>query len=102
MLPFMGTIVKGMIRTLRGIEVPGAMPTSQDDSASMSENRRMALLAEEIVEEWLNRQGYFTIRGVKIGVHEMDLLAVRFNAGAIDCRQTEVQASVRPVSRRPR
>ena len=39
----------------------------------MSENRRMALLAEEIVEEWLNRQGYFTIRGVKVGVHEMDL-----------------------------
>jgi hypothetical protein len=58
----------------------------------------MALLAEEIVEEWLNRQGYFTIRGVKVGVHEMDLLAVRFNAGTIDCRQIEVQASVRPVS----
>ena len=24
----------------------------------------MALLAEEIVEEWLNRQDYFTIRGI--------------------------------------
>jgi hypothetical protein len=32
----------------------------------------MALLAEEIVEEWLNRQGYFTIRGIKKGVHEID------------------------------
>ena len=27
----------------------------------------MALLAEEIVEEWLNHRGYFTIRGVKSG-----------------------------------
>lgn len=58
----------------------------------------MALLAEEIVEEWLNRQGYFTIRGVKVGVHEMDLIAVRFTAKGLDCRHIEVQASVRPVS----
>jgi hypothetical protein len=36
----------------------------------------MALLAEELVEEWLNRTGYFTIRGLKLGVHEVDLLAV--------------------------
>ena len=28
----------------------------------------MALLAESLVEEWLNRDGYFTIRGVKHGV----------------------------------
>ena len=27
----------------------------------------MALLAEEVVEEWLNRQGYFTIRGIRLG-----------------------------------
>jgi hypothetical protein len=58
----------------------------------------MARLAEEIVEEWLNRQGYFTIRGVKIGVHEMDLLAIRFTATGHDSRHIEVQASVRPVS----
>lgn len=58
----------------------------------------MALLAEEIVEEWLNRQGYFTIRGVKVGVHEIDLLAVRPTATGLECRQIEVQASVRPVS----
>jgi hypothetical protein len=37
----------------------------------------MALLAEEIVEEWLNRHGYFTICGIKMGVHEIDLLAVK-------------------------
>ena len=60
--------------------------------------RTMALLAEEIVEEWLNRQGYFTIRGVKIGVHEMDILAVRATPNGLECRQVEVQASIRPVS----
>jgi hypothetical protein len=37
----------------------------------------MALLAESLVEEWLNRKGYFTIRGLKHGLGEMDLLAVR-------------------------
>jgi Holliday junction resolvase-like predicted endonuclease len=37
----------------------------------------MALLAESLVEEWLNRDGYFTIRGLKHGVGEMDLLAIR-------------------------
>ena len=36
----------------------------------------MALLAEEIVEEWLNRQGFFTIRGIKQGTQEIDLLSV--------------------------
>lgn len=59
----------------------------------------MALLAEEIVEEWLNRQGYFTIRGIKLGVHEIDLLALRWDpTGEPDCRHIEVQASMRPVS----
>jgi len=58
----------------------------------------MALLAEEIVEEWLNRQGYFTIRGVKLGVHEIDLLALRIDEHGVECRHIEVQASVNPVS----
>lgn len=59
----------------------------------------MALLAEEIVEEWLNRQGYFTIRGIKMGVQEIDLLAVKWQTdGNVDCRHVEVQASMRPVS----
>jgi hypothetical protein len=58
----------------------------------------MSLLAEEIVEEWLNRQGYFTIRGVKVGVHEIDLLAVRPTIAGLECRHIEVQASVRPMS----
>lgn len=59
----------------------------------------MALLAEEIVEEWLNRQGYFTIRGIKMGVHEIDLLAVKsVKNEKVECRHIEVQASMRPVS----
>ena len=57
----------------------------------------MALLAEELVEEWLNRKGYFTIRGAKLGVHEIDLLAVRWVGKAPECRHIEVQASVRPI-----
>jgi hypothetical protein len=36
----------------------------------------LALFAEALVEEWLNRKGYFTIRGVKVGNSEIDLLAV--------------------------
>lgn len=58
----------------------------------------MALLAEELVEEWLNRAGFFTIRGVKVGVHEMDLLAIRASGEAIECRHIEVQVSINPVS----
>lgn len=56
----------------------------------------MALLAEELVEEWLRRQGFFTIRGAKLGVHEMDLLAVRLTRDGVVCRHIEVQASVNP------
>lgn len=59
----------------------------------------MAILAEEIVEEWLNRQGYFTIRGIKLGVDEIDLLAVKRRTNdSVECRHIEVQASIRPVS----
>lgn len=58
----------------------------------------MSLLAEEIVEEWLNRNGYFTIRGIKLGVHEIDLLAIAVHGSKIEARQIEVQASVRPIS----
>ena len=58
----------------------------------------MALLAESLVEEWLNRDGYFTIRGVKHGVGEMDLLAVRPQPdGVVVGWHVEVQASFRPI-----
>jgi len=59
----------------------------------------MALLGEAVVEEWLNRQGYFTIRGIKIGVHEIDILAFKPDSkGKHECRQIEVQVSTNPVS----
>jgi hypothetical protein len=59
----------------------------------------MALLAEELVEEWLNRKGYFTIRGIRLGVHEIDLLAVRLKGTEpTECRHIEVQASMNPKS----
>lgn len=44
-------------------------------------------------------RGYFTLRGVKLGVHEIDLLAVRHRPGQEPvCRHIKVQVSVRPVS----
>ena len=58
----------------------------------------MALIAEEVVEEWLNQQGFFTIRGIKVGNEEMDILAAKFEGGKLDLRHYEVQASVRPVT----
>ena len=36
----------------------------------------MAQSHEKLVEEWLRRNNYFTIRSAKIGVAEIDLLAL--------------------------
>jgi hypothetical protein len=57
----------------------------------------MALLDEQLVEEWLNRQNFFTIRGIKSGVDEIDLLAIRPTTEGLDCWHVEVQISYRPV-----
>lgn len=58
----------------------------------------MALIAEEVVEEWLNQQGFFTIRGFKVGgSHEMDILAVKIKDGRPDLRHYEVQWSRNPM-----
>lgn len=58
----------------------------------------MALIAEEVVMEWLNRQGFFTIRGVRYGRNqEMDILAVKLGDGKPDLRHYEVQASFNPM-----
>lgn len=57
----------------------------------------MAFLAETLVDEWLNRQGYFTVRGLKDGVSEIDLLGVRPDSGGLEACHVEVQASFRPV-----
>ena len=58
----------------------------------------MALLAESLVEEWLNRRGFFTIRGIKHGIAEIDLLAIRHEAEtSVTGWHVEVQVSFRPV-----
>ena len=59
----------------------------------------MALLAEQLVDEWMNRQGFFTIRGIKSGVEEIDLLGVRPDpslVGSLEAWHVEVQASFNP------
>src|ERR1017187_8777931 len=57
----------------------------------------MAALAETLVDEWPNRKGFFTIRGLKDGVGEIDLLGVRPPATGIEGWHVEVQVSFRPV-----
>jgi hypothetical protein len=57
----------------------------------------MALLAETLVDEWLNRQGFFTVRGIKHGNDEIDLLGVRPDEAELEAWHVEVQASFRPV-----
>lgn len=57
----------------------------------------MALLAESLVDEWLNRKGFFTVRGIKHGVGEIDLLGVRPSQGSLEAWHVEVQASFRPI-----
>jgi hypothetical protein len=59
----------------------------------------VALVAESLVEEWLNRQNFFTIRGVKHGIDEIDLLAIKasapvegFHRGNVPYRDPEVAA----------
>lgn len=57
----------------------------------------MAALAESLVDEWLNRQGFFTVRGIKHGVDEIDLLGVRLSKNQHEAWHVEVQASFRPI-----
>ena len=58
----------------------------------------MALLAESLVDEWLNRKCFFTVRGIKHGVGEIDLLGVRPVVSGLEAWHVEVQASFRPIS----
>lgn len=56
----------------------------------------MALFTETLVEEWLNRQGYFTIRGAKVGRSEIDLLAIALREpGAL---HVEVSVPIHPMA----
>ena len=59
----------------------------------------MALLAEQLVDEWLNRKGFFTVRGIREGVDEIDLLGVRpskDNSNKLEAWHVEVQVSFNP------
>ena len=59
----------------------------------------MSALGEEVVQEWLNRDGYFTIRGIKIGNDEIDILAIRPRPdGQCERRHVEVQTSINAIS----
>jgi hypothetical protein len=59
----------------------------------------MALLAETIVEEFFNYHRCFTIRGVKKGNDEIDLLAVQLtNKKTRQPLHIEVQVSLNPVT----
>lgn len=58
----------------------------------------MALQAEALVEEWLIKNGYFIMRGIKEKIHSIDFLAVRNIGGSWEYVHCEVQVSVRPVA----
>jgi len=59
----------------------------------------MALLDEQIVEEWLNSKQFFTIRGIRYGNnHETDLLACKLQGNEVECWHVEVHVSYIPVS----
>ena len=55
----------------------------------------MALKDEELVEYWLNNQGFFCMRGVKEGLREIDILAMHPLTG--ERWHYEVQVSFRPI-----
>ena len=57
----------------------------------------MALFDEQLVDEWLNRKNYFTMRGIKVGVDEIDLLAIKYIDGLIEFKHVEVQVSYNPI-----
>ena len=57
----------------------------------------MALIDEQLVEEWLNRSNFFTIRGIKCWLGEIDLLAIRQQGDTKEFWHIEVQVSFRPV-----
>ena len=58
----------------------------------------MSLLSETLVDEWLNRQGFLTMRGIKnAGVDEIDLNGVRPIGRTLEAWHVEAQISFNPV-----
>jgi hypothetical protein len=96
-------VIHGTNQASRGQTPPGKAYLKTEEilysvAGDCQPEELVALLAEAVVEEWLNRNGYFTIRGIKLGVQEIDLLAIAVHGSTIEARQIEVQASVRPLS----
>jgi len=62
----------------------------------IEEEARVALVAETLIEEWLNRNGYFTIRGAKVaGGGEIDLLGISLRED--DAIHVEATVSADPM-----
>lgn len=58
----------------------------------------MSLLHEELVIEWLNRKGYFTIHDIRIGNNEIDVLAIKPTGSGCERRHIEVSVSANPIA----
>jgi len=55
-------------------------------------------LIEHIVGSWFNAKGYFVIQNLKVGVYEVDLLAVKLNNQKVeDAIHVEIQCSSNPI-----
>src|SRR3989344_4665719 len=56
-------------------------------------------IIENIVANWFNSKGYFLIKNLKVGVNEIDILAVKLNNNqkVDDSIHIEVQCSSNPI-----
>lgn len=56
-------------------------------------------IIENIVADWFNSKGYFLIQNLKVGVNEIDILAVKFSSKqrVDDSIHIEVQCSSNPI-----
>ncbi len=56
-------------------------------------------IIEDIVSDWLNSKGYFVIKNLKVGVNEVDILAVKLNnrQNVDNAIHVEVQCSSNPI-----
>jgi hypothetical protein len=53
----------------------------------------MAKFAEQYVVEFLNRDGFATIQGVRKGINEWDVLAIKVSTGHIEAKHVEVASN---------
>lgn len=56
-------------------------------------------LIENIIGSWLNSKGYFLIQNLKIGVNEVDTLAIKLDKDKKikDAIHVEIQCSSHPI-----